>query len=104
MPHTPGPWRWNLRHTNGEVWDGPGQGYMIAQVFGHGCKEVADANGQLISASPDMREAVEKTYDVIRNILTDSQLDARTKCGLTIREWDAKCKAALAKAYGREAW
>lgn len=58
---TPGPWRWNLRQTNGEVWDGPNQAYMIAQVFGHGCKEVADANGHLLAAAPELLAALKLT-------------------------------------------
>lgn len=96
----PGPWRWNLRQTNGEVWDGPDQGWMVAQVFGHGCKEVADAIGHLIAAAPELLEALRATENVMRNILTDSQLDTRTKCGLTIREWTMKVQAAIAKAEG----
>jgi len=58
------------------------------------------ANAHLIAAAPAMYEALKQTFNVMENILTDSQLDTRTLCGLTIREWSTKVRAALAQAEG----
>lgn len=43
-------------------------------------------------------EALKQTAHVINNILTDSQLDQRTPCGQTIRQYQQTVAAALAQA------
>lgn len=52
----------------------------------------------LIAAAPEILEAVRATRNVIGNILTDSQLDTRTKCGKTLRQWWRLCEDAIKKA------
>ena len=51
----------------------------------------------LVAAAPEMAEALEMTYNVINNILTDSQLDTRTVCGQTIRQYSQKVEGVLKK-------
>lgn len=60
--HTPGPWpmEWNgdgKRITIGKgLVEGP-NGYEVAEVYSDDCpREVAEANGRLVSASPDLKE------------------------------------------------
>ena len=43
-----------------------------------------------------LTKALRSTYNVMVNILTDSQLDIRTACGRTIRQWSAEVEAILA--------
>ena len=60
------------------------------------------ANARLIAASPDLYEALKQADNIIRNILTDTQLDTRTACGATIREYYKRVTQALAQVERRD--
>ena len=104
--HTPGPW-WLGRDpshfgsltsiTGGS--DSTGGIRSVAEVGGLDIDE-AEANARLISAAPDMLEAL---HDVLRYCVTPSGLPDKNK-GRT-PEQDAamaKAKAAIAKAEGNQ--
>lgn len=94
--HTPGPW--------GRIVELGCDVYAISKdpeshTFVAECAIEEDA--RFIAAAPAMYEALKQTFNVMENILTDSQLDTRTPCGLTIREWESKVRIALAQAEGK---
>lgn len=45
----------------------------------------------------DLVAVFQRQEDIIRNILTDSQLDVRSECGRTLREYVATVRQVLAK-------
>lgn len=117
--HTPGPWLaiegdtlngdrpWGIcRHLSraecqlidGEAYEYPSRTEVIAEVCGGADAAVVKADATLMAASPDLLDALTQTENIIRNILTDSQLDQRTECGRTIRQWSTTVKAAINKA------
>lgn len=60
------------------------------------------AAGRALYAAPLMLAALEQADNIARNILTDSQLDMRTECGRTVRQFFADTRSAIAAvtAYG----
>lgn len=99
LRHTPGPW---LSTSTGEVMRGysqpfaisqSGQPNLVAGVFGdvEGGEEVAKANARLITAAPDLLEA-----------LADALKYAEFE-GHAFRPWHDKARAAIAKARGENA-
>ena len=101
--HTPGPWSvGNTRHYEHSggvdgvevaVHYGPKEslGNCIAHCFGHGAAGDAEADARLIAAAPDLLAAL-KT--VVANA-------PDPYCAIT-RYIDAQCRAAIAKAEGKE--
>lgn len=96
--HTPGPWHVGM--APGPI------------VYGADSSQVADlrgdllprpetiANLRLICAAPALLEALEEAEHILRNILTDSQLDARLDCGKTVRQFYVDARRAIAAARG----
>lgn len=112
--HTPGPWvvsigppeHVRISPIKTRIIPADGRDMIITTaeygVYGPRNPMEAEANANLIAAAPAMYEALKQTCNVMENILTDSQLDTRTLCGLTIREWSTKVRAALAQAEGKQ--
>ncbi len=96
---TPGPWTIQ-RSTDTQTYIRGDDGESVANLYR--LQPRVEANASLIAAAPAMYEALQATYNVMVNILTDSQLDTRTACGLTIREWTKATREALAQAEGRQ--
>ena len=106
--HTKGPWELG---RNGDIEAGDvfsADRVSICNVYDATlkCQQIearneAFANARLIAAAPDLLEALQQTKNVIRNILTDSQLDTRLPCGVTIRKYSKSIDAAIAKATGK---
>lgn len=65
-------------------------------------QETTEATAEFICRAANCHDellaALEATYNVITNILTDSQLDQRIPCGRTIRDWASLVAAAIKKA------
>ena len=53
------------------------------------CGDPVDIYNLLIASEQRVTELTTVGNHVISNILTDSQLDTRVPCGVTIREWKA---------------
>lgn len=89
MKHTPGPWKavktdiFRYKIIAPELGTYPN---TIARVgLPGGSADVLEGNAALLAEALAMYEALKMQHNVIINILTDSQLDTRTKCGKTIR-------------------
>ena len=93
--HTPGPWRvdGNLRSVDGKCFTGEYK--TICSPVRGGNPEEADSNARLISAAPEMYEALKLVYDC-------TFLDSRCTEHQWITASDA-VEAAIAKAEGRDA-
>lgn len=48
----------------------------------------------------EMRAALEAAINIHKNILTDSQLDTRTRCGVIVRDFSHHVRAVLLKLKG----
>lgn len=96
MTHTPGPMTTRL-------------GCRCTDLIGANREEVGyvkDANHaafivRACNAHEAMLEALKRTKEVINNILTESQLDQRTTCGLTLRTYQATVEEAIRLAEGK---
>lgn len=73
------------------------RGDVAHMVAGYADTQKKDARMLLESMQPMNRqiEALKQTYSIMNNILTDSQLDTRTKCGKTIRRYRETVKQIL---------
>lgn len=99
MKHTPGPWGFEDKDNLHMVTAGKDRKGRFVYVCdpSYSPRGNESANAKLIVAAPELLKALRATTNVIRNILTDSQLDTRTKCGKSIRQWYGLCEAAIRK-------
>ena len=99
--HTPGPWR--VVHTADDrtfIDTEESNDNFIAQVD-RNIPEYENNAAYIVracNAHDELVKALEQAENIICNILTDSQLDTRTACGVTVREFHRTTKNALALA------
>lgn len=91
---TPAPWRIG---DAGHTVFGPPNGNPSPETV---ARNLSRANARLIAAAPDLLAALEDANRMARNLLTDSQLDARHPTGATVRASLSRWEAAIAKARG----
>ena len=86
--HTPGPWRIGAPPPNGEQTIGNSQGLMVA-IATTGAGIPTNANARLISAAPDLLEALQAIVSTCSVRIDDPRID----------HFDA-ARRAIAKAKG----
>lgn len=90
--HTPGPWPWEFTGDGKRITIGDGlvegpNGYEVAEVYSDDCpRETAIANACVISAAPELLEALAEVF------ADHSKVNSLM--------WTDKAAAALAKARG----
>ncbi len=85
--HTPGPWIRKGDWIHGMPEIGASQG--IAQILGNcGCTKTTEANARLISAAPDMFDALQAVCDAYGD--RDTLLMAQVKAALAKAKGEAK--------------
>lgn len=93
--HTPGPWEWDSQHdciiSKHEDWNNS----MIAKIATGEDRKQEDANAALISAAPELLEALLGADAALERCAAFVGEDCTNRRG----EWD-KIKAAIAKARG----
>ena len=99
--HTPGPWRMESHGANGEQSIGISRsletgGHAVALVESSRRADVLLADARLISAAPDLLEALEALVVIARQYVDQSA----THAGLTNCRIIGKANAALYKARG----
>jgi hypothetical protein len=98
--HTPGPWKWYWRKEEGEAncgvfWEKrEGQAISVCRAPRYEKQEQWETNAALISAAPDLADALERTVNALDLVLRQKPLRDAT-------ETFAEARAALEKA-GRQ--
>lgn len=99
--HTPGPWKIDRRRSWSEVRDP--EGYVLAEVGAINCDaSTAKANARLITAAPDMLDALYQLHAAAMNIEGDALFDSKPS-QVAIRQLGEALtvsRAAIAKATG----
>lgn len=73
------------------------RGEVAQMTAGYADTQKKDAQAILLAMQPFKQqvEVVKETYHMMNTILTDSQLDTRTKCGRTVRHYHQTMKRFL---------
>lgn len=106
MKFTPGPWKLGERDSSLFDFDtidiqGENTPYWITMVNGEPmlCKEIGEANANLISAAPDLYEALKVMYETVsRYMIEQHEESGKSTQAMREPEFMANARKALDKA------